>query len=104
MGLNRRSIAMLKISNISLQNFQSHVRSDLELTPFTILVGLSRAGKTSFFRAIEWLLYGTWDPTFPSDPTKAVCVAIELENGTRIIRIRKDGQNHAASIRALIGI
>ena len=90
----------LKIKYIELQNWQSYSRAKIPLTPFTILVGQSRAGKTSVFRAIEFLLYGDFDPTFPNDPAKAVCVAIELDNGTRIIRIRKaNGENQAAIIR-----
>lgn len=89
----------LKLKYIDLQNFQSHKRSRIPLTDFTIMVGQSRAGKTSVFRAMQFLLYGEWDPTYSNDTTKATAVAVEFENGTRVLRIRKDNQNQAAVIR-----
>ena len=48
---------------------------------------------------MQFLLYGEWDATYPNDPNAATAVAIEFENGTRVLRIRKDSQTQAAIIR-----
>jgi hypothetical protein len=48
---------------------------------------------------LQWILYGDWDDTYPRDPAVATAGAITFENGTRVLRIRKDSQNQAAIIR-----
>jgi hypothetical protein len=86
----------LKITAIDLQNFQSHTRTRIPVGDFTILMGLSSAGKTTILRALQFLFYGDWDATYPNDDKLATAVAIEFENGTRVIRMRKGGTNSAA--------
>lgn len=86
----------LKIKKVSLQNFQSHKRTDIPVGDFTVLMGLSSTGKTTVLRALQFLFYGEWDATYPLDDKQATAVAIELENGTRVIRMRKGGTNSAA--------
>jgi hypothetical protein len=63
---------------------------------FTVLMGLSSAGKTTVLRALQFLFYGEWDATYPLDDKEATAVAIELETGTRVIRMRKGNTNSAA--------
>ena len=89
----------MKITAIDIQNFQAHKRTRIPLTGFTMLVGLSSAGKTSCMRALQFFFYGEWDQTYPNDPEKATAVAIELEDGTKVIRLRKGAVNSAAIIR-----
>lgn len=89
----------LKLKYIDIQNFQGYKRARIPLSDFTIVVGLSSSGKTTIFRAAQFVLYGEWDATYPNDPSKPTAVAFEFENGTRVLRIRKDGQNQAAIIR-----
>lgn len=89
----------LKLKYIDLQNFQGYKRARIPLTDFTIVVGLSSSGKTTIFRAMQFLLYGEWDATYPNDPSASTAVAVEFENGTRVLRIRKESQNQAAIIR-----
>ena len=86
----------LKIVSIDLQNFQSHKRTRIPVGDFTILMGLSSAGKTTVLRALQFLFYGEWDATYPNDEKEATAVAIELENGTRVIRMRKGNTNSAS--------
>ena len=83
------------IKKISLRGFQAHEKLDLELGDFSAVVGPSSAGKSSILRALMWLLYGEWDKTYPRDQDKETAVAIQLENGTTYIRIRKGAKNTA---------
>jgi exonuclease SbcC len=87
-----------KIKIISIQNFQSHKRTDIPLEGFNVIVGQSSSGKTSIFRALRWLFYGEWDETYPNDKSKPTAVAITLDSGTRILRIRDGNSNQAAII------
>ena len=90
----------LEIKYIDLQNFQAWKRARIPVSHFSIVVGMSSSGKTSIFRALQFLLYGEWDATYPHDPEKATAVAIEFENGTRVLRIRTAaGLNQAAIVR-----
>ncbi len=87
----------LKIRHVDIQNFQGYVRWRIPLTGFTIMVGKSSSGKTSVFRALRFLAYGEWEADYPHDPEKSTAVAVEFEDGTRVIRMRKpDGKNLAA--------
>lgn len=46
------------IESIALQNFQSHKDTELLLHPgVNVLIGNSRAGKTSIIRALRWIIY-----------------------------------------------
>ena len=88
------------IKKLEVQNFQSHEHTKLDLGPCTILTGLSSSGKSSLaIRALEWLFYGEWDSTYPMYDDKPTAVAIELDDGTRILRMRKKGENLAAVIK-----
>jgi hypothetical protein len=87
------------IKSIELQNFQIHKHTRLNMAGFTAIMGPSSAGKSSILRGLDWLFYGDWDKTYPNDPLKATAVAIELEDGTRIIRMRRDNENQAAIIK-----
>lgn len=86
----------LKITAIDLQNFQSHKRTRIPVGDFTVLMGLSSTGKTTVLRALQFLFYGEWDATYPNDDKIATAVAVEFENGTRVIRMRKGAVNSAA--------
>jgi len=44
------------IKHISITNFQSHERTDIELSPRdTVIVGLNDSGKSAIIRALEWM-------------------------------------------------
>lgn len=85
---------MIRVVEIS--NFQSHTKTRLDLGMFTAIVGPSSSGKTGVMRALLWLFHGDWDATYPNDPSKPTAVAVELDDGTRIVRMRHGDDNRAA--------
>jgi len=87
---------MKVIKKITLANFQAHKRLTIYLDDFSFIVGLSSAGKTTIMRALEWLLYGDWDKTYPNDPNEETAVAIQLQDETLIGRFRHKDINKAA--------
>jgi len=87
---------MKVIKKITLSNFQSHKRLTVHLDDFSFIVGLSSAGKTTIMRALEWLIYGDYDRTYPNDPNEEIAVAIQLEDDTLIGRFRNKDANKAA--------
>ena len=87
---------MKVIKKITISNFQAHKRMTIHLDDFSFIVGLSSAGKTTIMRALEWLLYGEWDKTYPNDINEEVAVAIQLDDDTLVGRFRLKDANKAA--------
>lgn len=83
------------IEYIELVNFQSHLKTRVDLSDFTALVGQSSSGKTAIIRALLWLFYGEWDERFPHNPDEVTAVAIGLSSGARIVRMRRGDENKA---------
>lgn len=82
------------IQSITLQNFQSHSQSLLELDPgINIIVGDSDSGKTAILRALNWVL--TNRPTgdaFRRNGTEKTIVTVAVDNGS-ISRLRSNREN-----------
>lgn len=86
------------IKRLEIKNFQAHASSDLRLAPgLNVIVGPTDSGKTSVPRALWWLLHNrplgtafrsSWAK--PSDPTSVVA---ELDDGTKLVRLRTDTKN-----------
>lgn len=87
------------IKQIELQNFQSHEHTKIALGHNTVLTGKSSSGKTAVIRGLEWLFYGEWDDGYPMYDDKPTAVSVDLDDGTRIIRMRKGKENLAAVIK-----
>lgn len=83
------------IKKIRIINFQAHRKLDLDLIEFVAITGISSSGKTAIMRALEWLLYGAWDSTYPNDTNLETSVIVQLSNGTIIGRFRKGDKNRA---------
>lgn len=81
---------MNAIKSIEIQNFQSHILTQVVLAPngqLTVITGQTDSGKTAIFRALRWLLYNTPQG---SDFIRAGCkfcrVTFEMESGHSVIR------------------
>lgn len=83
---------MSTITKVSLQNFQSHADSTIELAPsgqLTVITGCSDSGKTALLRGLKWLLYNAPQGV---DFIRVGCtfarVSVILTDGTQVIRER----------------
>ncbi|MGB9903674.1 MAG: AAA family ATPase [Desulfotomaculales bacterium] len=82
----------MEIKSITLENFQSHVKTLIEPAPagkLTVIVGPSDSGKTSIIRALRWLFYNVPQGTdFINVRASAARVAVEYAGGRRVVRER----------------
>jgi exonuclease SbcC len=70
---------MLKL--VKLNNFQSHVSSNIELSNgLTCIIGTSRSGKSSFVRALKWIFFGRWKSSFVRHGSKTSSIEIKIDN------------------------
>lgn len=88
---------MNAIKTLEIENFQSHVKTQIALAPasqLTVITGPTDSGKTAIFRAMRWLLYNTPQG---SDFIRAGCtfcrVTFNYESGHTIIREMAPSKN-----------
>lgn len=84
----------MQIKSITIENFQSHVRTVIEPAPagqLTAITGQSDTGKTAVIRALRWLFYNAWNESFLRHGAKFARVTVEYEDGTKIVRERNRG-------------
>lgn len=83
------------IRRIVIENFQSHARTELELSPgVTVLVGESDAGKSAVVRALKWLFLN--EPRgggFVRKGSRRCRVAAEYADGSVLVRERDSSEN-----------
>lgn len=83
------------IKKVVVENFQSHARTEMELSPaVTAIVGESDVGKSAVLRALRWLMYN--EPrgaNFVRRGARTCRVAVEYEDGTALIRERSSSSN-----------
>jgi exonuclease SbcC len=83
------------ISEITIQNFQSHSYTTLqpaEPGKLTVIVGPSDSGKTAIIRALRWLTYNTPSGTdFIKIGSNQAKVSMTMDTGHIIIRQRSRG-------------
>lgn len=48
----------MRIGRVQIENFRSHVSTDIEFDDYTALIGANGAGKSSVFYALEWFFEG----------------------------------------------
>jgi DNA repair ATPase RecN len=68
--------------SIRVQNFQSLRDVDVELAPFTVIVGATDSGKSAFFRAISTLISNRRGSDFITYGERLCTITAELEQGT----------------------
>lgn len=80
------------IKSITLENFQSHVKTVIKPAPagkLTVIVGPSDSGKTSIIRALRWLFYNTpQGMDFINVKAGAARIATEYADGRQVVRER----------------
>lgn len=80
---------------LRLQNFQSHVDTEIELAPagqLTVITGPTDSGKTALIRGFRWVAYN--DPqgdSFIRVSAQTCRVTVTLDDGTQVIRERSRG-------------
>lgn len=86
---------MKRVSRLALENFQSHVRSELRFSPgLNVIVGPSDQGKTALIRALRWVLYNEPRGTeFVRAGSDFCRVTVEFDDGVQIVRERGPGVN-----------
>lgn len=85
------------VKSIYLEDFQSHAKSKLELAGpggLTVIVGPTDSGKTAIVRGLRWLFYGIPQGIeFIRVGRNTATVALELEDGTKVVRERSKTVN-----------
>ena len=83
------------IKKISLENFQSHAFTEIELPPgLTIIVGESDRGKSAIIRALRWVFENEPSGTeFIRAGTRTCRVSVETNEGVTVIRERTPTRN-----------
>lgn len=73
----------MRITKITVENFRSIERVELNVNRFNVLAGQNNHGKTNLFEAIEWFYNGsgnTDDIRFKHEPGREVTVEIEYSD------------------------
>src|SRR5690554_1875937 len=86
---------MKYIKRITLNNFQSHKYSSIELDErLNVIVGPSDSGKSAIIRGIKWVLYN--EPSgdyFIREGEKECSVTLEFSDNTILKRYRSKSKN-----------
>ncbi len=86
---------MKYIKKITLENFQSHKYSQIELDQgMNVIVGQSDSGKSAIIRGIKWVLYN--EPSgdfFIREGEKECSVSLEFSDSTILKRYRSKSKN-----------
>ncbi len=86
---------MKYIHKVVLENFQSHIYSEIEFGPeLNVIVGPSDSGKSAIIRALKWVMYN--EPSgdfFIREGEKECRVTVELSDGTKLQRYRTKSKN-----------
>lgn len=78
---------MKYLKTLRLQNFQSHIDSEIELdTHFNCLIGVGHSGKTSFVRALHLLFYGLWDESWVNFNASHCIITGIFDDNSQLIR------------------
>lgn len=84
-----------KILRLTIENFQSHARTEIEFSPgLTVIVGESDRGKSAVIRALRWLFFNEPRGTDFIRVGQGECrVEAEFTDGTRLVRERSLTRN-----------
>lgn len=94
----------MKIEEVTIEGYQSHVNSTFRLSPgLTVITGPSDAGKTAIIRALRWFAFN--EPTGEAflhtirnadgsikEAADHVAVSVTFDNGVTITKTRRKGK------------
>lgn len=85
-----------KFKSIRLENFQSHVDTQIELKDgLNVFIGPSDSGKSAIFRGIKWALFNEPAGTFfIRNGAKEARVSITFDDGRMLVRGRSTSSNY----------
>ena len=91
---------MIKLDSITIENFQSHERTVLDLSHgLNVITGPSDNGKSAIIRAIKWALYNEPRGTeFIRHGSPFARVSLKFDNGVTIVRERSQSKNRYSVI------
>lgn len=85
-----------KFKSIRLENFQSHVDTEIKLKDgLNVFIGPSDSGKSAIFRGIKWALFNEPAGTFfIRNGAKEARVSITFDDGRMLVRGRSTNSNY----------
>jgi len=87
---------------LALENFQSHHKTLLEFHPnFNCIIGLSRVGKSSVVRALQFIFSNDWIDEYVRIGAKSSKIVASYSNNCSVERIKGDGKNVCSLITPL---
>lgn len=79
----------MSLSKVSIRNFQSLKKVDVELGKFTVIVGASNSGKSAFLRALRVLTHNASSPSFVTTGKKKSDIAGFFDNGKQAVSLER---------------
>lgn len=73
------------LTNLHVKSYQSIADADLELGPFTVIVGENRAGKSAILRALGALAFNETGNDFVRKGERSTTVEVETDDEQRIL-------------------
>ena len=74
------------LSNIDIRNFQSLHHINIELAPFTVIVGPSSSGKSAFTRAVRTLTSNARGDGFITHGERTATITATTDKGTAVLQ------------------
>ncbi len=82
------------IRSLRLENFQSHKDTTLQLHPqLNVIVGTGNSGKTAIVRALSFVLFGQWSPSWVRHGAKFCRITLSTDTGVEVVREKGDKVN-----------
>lgn len=81
-----------KIFKVIIDNFESHVHSEIQFSDFSVIIGETHSGKSAILRAMKWCLFNeVADTNFINQNADYAEVSVYFDNGKVVTR--KKGKN-----------
>lgn len=82
------------IKSLKIENFQSHKETVLNFHPnFNTIIGTGNSGKTAIVRALSFILFGQWSPSWVRHGAKFCRITLTTDSGIEVVREKGDKTN-----------